>query len=603
MTMPDRIRQSVQAAVDRPVDADELLRRIRSGTQRRRGWAAPVAAAAAVVVVAGGAGVVLQDRQSPVGPAGGGHVPFVQQEASEADVPAPDIMRSSGGGAATLPCTTQTVRGRITWTASDDSPADLVGQARISLADGAVGSCSMGPEDPSLVLLGPADGPVGPDSVFQGQPYAPLPPRTPGRVVDRSRDVVVPLWLTGSNCVPASFGSLAGMAPPLLEINFEGDRLPCDSSRPQADGALTVGLPRTEGVPAGLLPADRKNLNVALDAPPSSAEGEPLRYQVRLSNPTDADIALDPCPAYQAVYTWQAGVGSTQLASGGRLNCRAAPSAVPAGGEVVFEMVQHDPAVGDPGPGRAAEVEVEVQWGIAGPSAASATVRLSPPPDEAAEGVRTYTVQPAVKTVGNPRAEEQRDACFALPGVKAVGVDERNEPRVYRVTVPAADAPAFEQCIAAVVGLYVPELALQAGAVPSDGPEQDGIKAAPRMRIAETDEFGVLVLVPGQNEVTVDADRVDMLSGAEAEAAARARGDDVSNDYYLVNDNPRLRRYRFAPDAVVWGSIRMTGTVERQQRTVEDLVAFLRTPAAKTTLFHLDVENGVVIAAEEQYRP
>lgn len=70
---------------------------------------------------------------------------------------------------------------------------------------------------------------------------------------------------------------------------------------------------------------------------------------------------------------------------------------------------------------------------------------------------RTYTVRPSVKTVANPRLEEQRDACFALPGVQAVGQGE-SMPVIYRVTVPASDAPAFEQCIGAVVGLYVPEL-------------------------------------------------------------------------------------------------------------------------------------------------
>jgi hypothetical protein len=70
---------------------------------------------------------------------------------------------------------------------------------------------------------------------------------------------------------------------------------------------------------------------------------------------------------------------------------------------------------------------------------------------------RAYTVWPAVKTVANPRLEEQRDACFALPGVQAVGQGE-SMPVIYRITVAASDAPAFEQCIGSVVGLYIPEL-------------------------------------------------------------------------------------------------------------------------------------------------
>jgi hypothetical protein len=70
---------------------------------------------------------------------------------------------------------------------------------------------------------------------------------------------------------------------------------------------------------------------------------------------------------------------------------------------------------------------------------------------------RTYTVQPAARTVSNVRLEEQRAACFALPGVQAVDLDE-SLPVTYRVTVPAAEAPAFERCIRGVVGLYVPEI-------------------------------------------------------------------------------------------------------------------------------------------------
>ena len=68
MTMPDRIRDSVQAAVDQPVDTDDLLQRVRSGTGRRS-WTAPLATAAAVALLAGGAGVVLQERSRPTGPA------------------------------------------------------------------------------------------------------------------------------------------------------------------------------------------------------------------------------------------------------------------------------------------------------------------------------------------------------------------------------------------------------------------------------------------------------------------------------------------------------------------------------------------------------
>lgn len=89
-------------------------------------------------------------------------------------------------------------------------------------------------------------------------------------------------------------------------------------------------------------------------------------------------------------------------------------------------------------------------------------------PVAAAEAARTYKVQPSVRTVANSRLEEQRDACFALPGVEAVDVDE-SLPLTYRVTVPASGAEAFERCIGAVVGLYVPELAPEGS--DADAPE------------------------------------------------------------------------------------------------------------------------------------
>ena len=136
-------------------------------------------------------------------------------------------------------------------------------------------------------------------------------------------------------------------------------------------------------------------------------------------------------------------------------------------------------------------------------------------------------------------------------------------------------------------------------------PVAPGIKAPPSTRLTGTDEFGRLVAVRGTADgLEVDVDRVDMLGGAEAEAAAAARGQDVSNDYFLVNDNPRLRTYRVSPEAVVWGSIMLHRTVEAARVPLHDLLAFVRAaPEDDLTLFHLDVEDGVVVGVEEQYRP
>lgn len=129
----------------------------------------------------------------------------------------------------------------------------------------------------------------------------------------------------------------------------------------------------------------------------------------------------------------------------------------------------------------------------------------------------------------------------------------------------------------------------------------DPVVAPSRAHLERTDEFGLLSLVPGTDQLTVDVDRVQWLNGAAADAAATAHGDTVGGDYYVVNDSPRKRRYTFAPDAVIWGSIRLTRAVQGPQVTVARLRAFLATPEAKTTYFQLQVENGIVVAAEEQY--
>lgn len=141
-----------------------------------------------------------------------------------------------------------------------------------------------------------------------------------------------------------------------------------------------------------------------------------------------------------------------------------------------------------------------------------------------------------------------------------------------------------------------------ASAVASPSASPAAIKAGPEERIAETDEFGYVVRAT-TDPVEVDVDRVDMLSGAEAEAAAAAHGDEVSNDYYLVNDSPRLRRYRVSPDTVVWGSIGLTGTPDHSRVSLGRWVDFVRTQPGRQTLFHFDLEAGQVVAIEEQYRP
>lgn len=211
-------------------------------------------------------------------------------------------------------------------------------------------------------------------------------------------------------------------------------------------------------------------------------------------------------------------------------------------------------------------------------------------------GMRSYTVRPAAKTVGNPRVDEQRDACFALPGADVISV-EQSDPATYRVIVPARGAEAFEKCIGDVVGLYVPELG-RTRAASAD------IKAPPPVRIERTDDFGRISDI-SRNGTSLRMERVDMLSGQEAEQAAAEAGADFSNDYFLRQRPEFWTTHTIDPDVVVWGSIRMAGSVDPVRVDLARLIEFIDKENSSETsaLFHLHIEAGRVVAIEEQYLP
>jgi hypothetical protein len=132
-----------------------------------------------------------------------------------------------------------------------------------------------------------------------------------------------------------------------------------------------------------------------------------------------------------------------------------------------------------------------------------------------------------------------------------------------------------------------------------------GIKAPPPTELMRTDEFGLVKALRRTGDgLEVDVDRVDMLGGAEAAAAAAAAGTDVSNDYFLRNDNQTLRTYKISPAAVVWGNITMLQKEPGAQRTtLARWLDFVGSPAAKDTLFHFEISDGLIVGIEEQYRP
>ena len=92
-------------------------------------------------------------------------------------------------------------------------------------------------------------------------------------------------------------------------------------------------------------------------------------------------------------------------------------------------------------------------------------------------------------------------------------------------------------------------------------------------------------------------DLAQLLTGTEAEAAAAERGDEVNNDYYIVNDNPRLRTLIAEGDTVV--RVLEGGTPDPVDSNVADF-AVERSPDAG---FWVTIEDGIVTEIEQQFFP
>ena len=88
------------------------------------------------------------------------------------------------------------------------------------------------------------------------------------------------------------------------------------------------------------------------------------------------------------------------------------------------------------------------------------------------------------------------------------------------------------------------------------------------------------------------------LIGADAEAAAAERGDEVNNDYYVVNDNPRLRTLIAKGDTEVL-VLTNVGAPDLAPTNVADF-AVDRHP---TSGFWVTITDGIVTKIEEQFVP
>jgi pyruvate/2-oxoglutarate dehydrogenase complex dihydrolipoamide acyltransferase (E2) component len=103
-------------------------------------------------------------------------------------------------------------------------------------------------------------------------------------------------------------------------------------------------------------------------------------------------------------------------------------------------------------------------------------------------------------------------------------------------------------------------------------------------------------------------DRAVLLTGAAADDASAAHGGEspVPNDYYIQNDNPRLREVAIIDRATVVGSQQLTGSPGPNPSSLGALLAFVHNGGSQVaaTPFHLRYnDNGLVVRVQEQYVP
>jgi hypothetical protein len=103
-------------------------------------------------------------------------------------------------------------------------------------------------------------------------------------------------------------------------------------------------------------------------------------------------------------------------------------------------------------------------------------------------------------------------------------------------------------------------------------------------------------------------DRAILLTGKAADAASAAHGGEspVPNDYYIQNDNPRLREVVIHDQARVIGSQQLTGSPGPNPSNLKSLLTFMHEggPQVAATPFHLTYDaNGLVVRVQEQYIP
>lgn len=147
---------------------------------------------------------------------------------------------------------------------------------------------------------------------------------------------------------------------------------------------------------------------------------------------------------------------------------------------------------------------------------------------------------------------------------------------------------------------------------PSETPEPSETESqTPVPELEDGRHFGSIVSIDVPTQ-TMRFDLAYFLTGDEANQAAAEHGDEVPvpNDYYIVNDNPRLRTLAIAPNVDVW-VIDWSNCCELVHGEAQPFVdAFATKNPAWDALYQgseapywVTVADGVVVKIEVQYLP
>jgi hypothetical protein len=102
---------------------------------------------------------------------------------------------------------------------------------------------------------------------------------------------------------------------------------------------------------------------------------------------------------------------------------------------------------------------------------------------------------------------------------------------------------------------------------------------------------------------TITVDVVQILTGADAEKAAKADGTMVSDDYYIRNENKQLRTLSVAATAKITENVSASDMRTGVTKNVNVSFATFARTAQSSSYFWLTTVGGLVMGIEEMYTP